>query len=136
MSESKSCFNVKSSTYYFHMKTNILADFPIYISVPLKKKLKVSSDHVFHQKSEANLKWILKCISTISCYSCTYHSFIILRKHLFFRWFYIRSNKNDAKSIETGRTIITHSFSWSGQEICSTSRFLVIYDKSLFCYYL
>ena len=28
--------NMKSSTYYFHMKTKILADFQIYISVPLK----------------------------------------------------------------------------------------------------
>ena len=35
-SESKRCFNVKSSTYYFHMKTNILVDFQICISVPLK----------------------------------------------------------------------------------------------------
>ena len=36
---------MKSSTYYFHMKMKILADFPIYISVPLnqnKKKLSVT----------------------------------------------------------------------------------------------
>ena len=31
----KSCFNVKSSTYYFHMMTKILTDFQICISVPL-----------------------------------------------------------------------------------------------------
>ena len=31
--QSKRCFNVKSSTYYFHMKTKILADFQICISV-------------------------------------------------------------------------------------------------------
>ena len=30
------CFNVKSSAYYFHMKTNILADFQICISVTFK----------------------------------------------------------------------------------------------------
>ena len=35
ISKSKMCFNVKSSTYYFHMKTKILADFKICISVPL-----------------------------------------------------------------------------------------------------
>ena len=35
ISKSKMCFNVKSSTYYFHMKTKILADFQICISVPL-----------------------------------------------------------------------------------------------------
>ena len=34
-SKSKSCFNMKSSTYYFHMKAKILADFQICISVPL-----------------------------------------------------------------------------------------------------
>ena len=32
----KMCFNVKSATYYFHMKMKILADFQICISVPLK----------------------------------------------------------------------------------------------------
>ena len=35
ISKSKRYFNVKSSTYYFHTKTNILADFQIHISVPL-----------------------------------------------------------------------------------------------------
>ena len=29
------CYNVKSSTFYFDMKTKILADFKICISVPL-----------------------------------------------------------------------------------------------------
>ena len=33
--KSERCFNVKSSTYYFHMKTNKLADFQICIRVPL-----------------------------------------------------------------------------------------------------
>ena len=36
ISKSKRCFIVKSSTYYFHMKTKILADFQICISVPFK----------------------------------------------------------------------------------------------------
>ena len=35
--KSKRCFNVKSSTYNFHMKKKISADFEIYISVPLSK---------------------------------------------------------------------------------------------------
>ena len=35
ISESKRFSNVKSSTYYFHMKTAILEDFQIYISVHL-----------------------------------------------------------------------------------------------------
>ena len=34
--KSKRYFNVKSSTCYLHMKTKILADFQICISVPLK----------------------------------------------------------------------------------------------------
>ena len=36
ISKSKRCFNLKSSTYYFHIKTKISADFQICISVPLK----------------------------------------------------------------------------------------------------
>ena len=35
ISKSKKCFNVKFSTYYFHMKTKIFTDFQICISVPL-----------------------------------------------------------------------------------------------------
>ena len=42
----KKCFNVKSSTYYFHMKTKILADFQICISLPLIEDSEViSSDN-------------------------------------------------------------------------------------------
>ena len=37
ISESKMCFNVKSPAYFFHMKTKILADFQICISVPLNE---------------------------------------------------------------------------------------------------
>ena len=36
------CYNVKSSTYYFHMKTKLLADFEICISVPLSDVLRNS----------------------------------------------------------------------------------------------
>ena len=36
ISESKRCFNVKSSAYYFHVKTKISADFQICVSVPLR----------------------------------------------------------------------------------------------------
>ena len=35
ISKSKRCLNVKSSTYFFQMKTGILEDFQICISVPL-----------------------------------------------------------------------------------------------------
>ena len=38
ISQSKRCFSVKSSMYYFHMKTNILVDFQICIRVPLRSK--------------------------------------------------------------------------------------------------
>ena len=37
--KSKECFNVKSSIYYFHLKTKILTDFQIWIIVHLKKRL-------------------------------------------------------------------------------------------------
>ena len=36
ISKSKRRFNVKSSAYYFHMKTKMLSDFQICISVPLR----------------------------------------------------------------------------------------------------
>ena len=35
ISESKRCYNVISSVHYFYIKTNMLADFQICISVPL-----------------------------------------------------------------------------------------------------
>ena len=42
--------DVKSSTYYFHMKTTILADFQICISVPLSHpisgELPIQQSHV------------------------------------------------------------------------------------------
>ena len=34
--KSKTSFNMKFSIYYFHMKTKILADFQICVSVPLR----------------------------------------------------------------------------------------------------
>ena len=41
ISKSKGFFNVKFSTYYFHMKTKISADFQIFLSVPLKQTANV-----------------------------------------------------------------------------------------------
>ena len=38
ISKSKSCFNEKSSTYFFQLRTKILTDFQICISVPLTKQ--------------------------------------------------------------------------------------------------
>ena len=35
----KRCFNVKSSTYCFHMKTKIFSEFQIYIGVPLNHEI-------------------------------------------------------------------------------------------------
>ena len=43
ISESKNFFNMKSSTYYGHSKTKILADFPICTGVPLSKSVGKSS---------------------------------------------------------------------------------------------
>ena len=37
ISKRKSCFNLKFLTYYFHMKTKILADFQICICIPLRE---------------------------------------------------------------------------------------------------
>ena len=38
ISKCKRCFSVKSLTYYFHVKTKLLAEFQICISVPLELK--------------------------------------------------------------------------------------------------
>ena len=48
ISESKRSVNVKSSTYYFLMKTKILADFQICISVPL---IEYNVRNIFLEKS-------------------------------------------------------------------------------------
>ena len=54
--KSKRCFNVKSSTNYFHMKTKILVDFQIWISVPLKKKAYRNSRLTFLKNCFRHLK--------------------------------------------------------------------------------
>ena len=54
ITESKSCFNVKSSTYYFHMKMKILADFQICISVPLNGNKKKPIRYEFHKGVKPN----------------------------------------------------------------------------------
>ena len=59
ISESKWCFKVKFTTYYFHMKMKILADFQICIIVPLSKcTLPVvhSVDIFMHHKLECNIE--------------------------------------------------------------------------------
>ena len=52
---------MKSSTYYFHMKTKTLADFEICISVPLKQKLQkldqlTTNGKIYPQEYSVNLK--------------------------------------------------------------------------------
>ena len=46
ISKRKRCFNVKSSTYYFYMKTKLLVELQIFISVSLKERL-ARNDFVF-----------------------------------------------------------------------------------------
>ena len=52
ISKSKRFFNVKSSTYYFHMETGILTDFHICISVPLTLKQIFCKTKTFFKKLE------------------------------------------------------------------------------------
>ena len=47
------------------------------------------------------------------------------------RKFYIRRNKNEVNSIETGCTVIAHLFSRSDKRIATHHAFLVIDDKTL-----
>ena len=55
VSQSKRCFNVKSSTYYFPMKTKILADFQIFISVPFMSSLSTSAFKAIRSLSTGKL---------------------------------------------------------------------------------
>ena len=58
VSKSKTYFNVKSSKYYFHEKTNILADFKICVSVPLSTRnvLVIVSNSLSSHKQSSFLK--------------------------------------------------------------------------------
>ena len=51
ISENKRCFNVKSSTCYFRMKTKILAGFQICICVPLIRKVQNEIERSIHLES-------------------------------------------------------------------------------------
>ena len=55
--KSKRCFDVKSSTYYFHMKTKILADFQICINFPLR--------YISNDLSVQLAKYLLKLLAMI-----------------------------------------------------------------------
>ena len=55
VSQSKRCFNVKSSTYYFPMKTKILADFQIFVSVPFMSSLSTSAFKAIRSLSTGKL---------------------------------------------------------------------------------
>ena len=76
ISRSKTSFNVKSSTYYFHMKTEILIEFQICMNVPLitghkergcesqRKYLTIKMNSLNSQKREVifwELTWELTC---------------------------------------------------------------------------
>ena len=65
ISKSKRCFNVKSSTCcHFHMKTEMLADFQICISVPLTETLFFSLEEGISQVVKVGLS-LPKTISVI-----------------------------------------------------------------------
>ena len=55
ISKSKRCFNVISTTYYFHIKTKTFADFQICISVPLSCRWRVFRERV--EKGCIGNKW-------------------------------------------------------------------------------
>ena len=52
--KSQRCFNVKLSTYYFHIKMKILADFQICISLPL-----ILTNNYFKNCIYYTLKWFV-----------------------------------------------------------------------------
>ena len=63
--------NVKSLTYYFHMKTKILADFQICISVPLKKEKRtnyVKNDHFQNKFIQLFIQQMHLKLATKKCF--------------------------------------------------------------------
>ena len=61
---------MKSSTYYFHVKTKILADFQNCISLPLSKKFSFQNENVCKNVKERNSnsqKFILLLLLIIYC---------------------------------------------------------------------
>ena len=77
ISKSKRCFNAKSSTYYFQMKTKILADFQICINVPLKSGQNKFCFYISHSKfiSKINVHLIIPKQSD-STWICTNYSIV------------------------------------------------------------
>ena len=66
ISQVKRCFNVKSSTYYFHLKTKILADVHICISALLyvEINLRLEISLILKSGTRINLELFHPCIST------------------------------------------------------------------------
>ena len=63
-SKCKRCFNVKSSTYYYFLvKTNILADFQVCISVPLISWSKIKNFTDQTKNTEVNVSFM--CFSRV-----------------------------------------------------------------------
>ena len=78
----KRCYNVTSSTYYFHVKTKILAEFQICISVPLAKGL---WDEFLRKATELSGNW--KIVPENFGHFCFHHflpkkSFASVKKRL------------------------------------------------------
>ena len=67
--ESKTCYNVIPSVYYFYIKTNVLADFQICISAPLSFG-KFSAIYIFAFPSITKLQAFNLQIATLLKIMC------------------------------------------------------------------
>ena len=78
ISKSKRCLNVKSSTYYFHMKTKILAKLQICVSVTLKTLVqkfpyaKVMQEKKLYIFTKVWLFYEKICITASNSFLCYY----------------------------------------------------------------
>ena len=59
ISKNKRRFNVKSSTYYFHMKTKMLADFQICISTSLEDPELIELTNQMHKSLSLNMYTVI-----------------------------------------------------------------------------
>ena len=81
ISKSKRYFDVKSSIYYFHMKTKVLRNFQICISVPLSNRAFFLSEY-FYLKNHPKNTYLHSHFHDVRefhhCFSSCFHDYILL----------------------------------------------------------
>ena len=99
ISKNKRCFNVKCLAYCFHMKTNILTDFQICISVPVKCDACAILVSFIQFKKREKQPWriVAKPCNFTKSDNCTWVFFTFFK---LYKWYQIAQNiSNELVSI-------------------------------------